>query len=94
MKKMSEQLRDKELELERSRVQIDLEKEERSKLLAYTERSQLKSEFKNHNSSVNDSSTVNDHQAVNTLKEISELKYEIMKLTTSLKNLKASPTRE
>ena len=92
LKRMQQQLRDKELEVERSRVQIELEREENSKLIIAKERSQIQSTMKN--SSVNESNTsTSDHHAVNTLKEISELKGEIMKLTTSLKNLKVSPER-
>ena len=94
LKKMQQQLRDKELEVERSKVQIELEREENSKLIIAKERSQI-SLAGNKNISVNESSTsTNDNHAVNTLREISELKGEIMKLTTSLKNLKVSPERE
>ena len=94
LKKMQQQLRDKELEVERSKVQIELEREENSKLIIAKERSQI-SLAGNKNMSVNESSTsTNDNHAVNTLREISELKGEIMKLTTSLKNLKVSPERE
>ena len=91
---MQQQLRDKELEVERSKVQIELEREENSKLIIAKEKSQI-SFAGNKNSSVNESSSAtNDSHAVNTLREISELKGEIMKLTTSLKNLKVSPERE
>lgn len=38
--------------------------------------------------------TINNNQTINTLKEIADLKSEIVKLTTSLRSLKNSPVRE
>ncbi len=49
---------------------------------------------KSNTTSIISNTNTNNDQALNTLKEISDLKSEIMKLTTSLRKLKVTPEKE
>ncbi len=96
LERVKSELQRREQEVEKQRVQLEIEKEDKARQLqTLTVRA---STVENNNTMMNQNASVSttqvNDQTMNTLKEISDLKGEIMKLTTSLKRLKTSPEKE